>query len=233
MLIDLHAHSKAISRCSRITGKDNIDLSLEKGMDGFVITNHYDKNYVVNNDYLDLVNRYINEYYDLKEYGEKVGFKVFFGIEVTLNKHNDAHILIYGVEPLFLLDNPCLYDYTQEELYKLVKENGGIVIYPHPFRDLNKKLDLKYVDGIEVNCHPLYGNTYSNEVINIAKQNGLLITCGGDCHHDTYRPKCGVYLPNDIKSNLDLKDYLVNSNEIKLCIQEVNCYEDDYLFIKR
>ena len=168
MLIDLHAHSKAISRCSRITGKDNIDLSLEKGMDGFVITNHYDKNYVVNNDYLDLVNRYINEYYDLKEYGEKVGFKVFFGIEVTLNKHNDAHILIYGVEPLFLLDNPCLYDYTQEELYKLVKENGGIVIYPHPFRDLNKKLDLKYVDGIEVNCHPLYGNTYSNEVINFA-----------------------------------------------------------------
>ena len=68
MLIDLHAHSKAISRCSRITGKDNIDLSLEKGMDGFVITNHYDKNYVVNNDYLDLVNRYINEYYYVQFY---------------------------------------------------------------------------------------------------------------------------------------------------------------------
>jgi hypothetical protein len=92
---------------------------------------------------------------------------------------------------------------------------------------------MNYVDGIEINCHPLYGNTYSNEIIKIAKQNNLIITCGGDYHHDTYRPKCGVYFPDDIKSNKDLKDYLVNSNEIKLCIQEVNYYEDDYLFIKR
>ena len=50
MLIDLHAHSKAISKCSRIKGIDNIELA----------------------------KRYIQEYYDLKEYGDKHNFKVYF-----------------------------------------------------------------------------------------------------------------------------------------------------------
>ena len=125
MLIDLHAHSKAISKCSRIKGIDNIELAKSIGLDGFILTNHYDRNYVENNDYMDLAKRYIQEYYDLKEYGDKHNFKVYFGIEVTLNKHNDAHILVYGVEPSFLLDNPKLYDLTQKELYDLVKENKG------------------------------------------------------------------------------------------------------------
>ena len=44
MLIDLHAHSKAISKCSRINGIDNIELAKSIGLDGFILTNHYDKN---------------------------------------------------------------------------------------------------------------------------------------------------------------------------------------------
>ena len=79
MLIDLHAHSKAISKCSRIKGIDNIELAKSLGLNGFILTNHYDRNYVENNDYMDLAKRYIQEYYDLKEYGDKHNFKVYFG----------------------------------------------------------------------------------------------------------------------------------------------------------
>ena len=64
MLIDLHAHSKAISKCSRINGIDNIELAKSIGLNGFILTNHYDRNYVENNDYMDLAKRYIKEYYD-------------------------------------------------------------------------------------------------------------------------------------------------------------------------
>ena len=49
MLIDLHAHSKAISKCSRINGIDNIELAKSLGLNGFILTNHYDKNYIENN----------------------------------------------------------------------------------------------------------------------------------------------------------------------------------------
>ena len=232
MLIDLHAHSKAISKCSRINGIDNIELAKSLGLNGFILTNHYDRNYIENNDYMDLAKRYIQEYYDLKEYGDKHNFKVYFGIEVTLNKHNDAHILVYGVEPSFLLNNPKLYDLTQKELYSLVKENKGILVYAHPYRDLNKKLDINYVDGIEVNCHPLYKNTYSKEIIKLAKENHKILTCGADYHHDTYRPKCGVYIEDDIDDIIKLKDYLINSKEIKLCIHEVDSEIYDYIFRK-
>ena len=34
----------------------------------------------------------------------KIGIKCYFGVEVTMSKHNDVHMLVYGVEPEFLLD---------------------------------------------------------------------------------------------------------------------------------
>jgi histidinol phosphatase-like PHP family hydrolase len=43
MLIDLHAHSKGISKCSRIDGIDNIELAKSIGLDGFILTNHNHK----------------------------------------------------------------------------------------------------------------------------------------------------------------------------------------------
>ena len=235
MLIDLHAHSKGISRCCQIDGKDMVLLTKNTGMDGVILTNHYDKNYLLNENDIDgFAKRYVDEYYYVKEEGNKIGFKVFFGIEVTLAKHNNVHMLVYGVDTDFVLKHPTLYDYTQKELYELVHKHNGILVQAHPFRKgIDVLLDLKYLDGVEANCHPLYDATHVNKLANIAKENHILLTCGGDFHNDTHRPKCGVYLTNDLKDTFEIITYLQESKEIKLCIQEVkemNTY--DYTFTK-
>ena len=233
MLIDFHAHSKGISRCCKIDGKDMVLVTKNAGMDGIILTNHYDKDYITV-DALELANRYINEYFYVKECGEAIGFKVFFGIEVTLAKHNNVHMLVYGVSTDFLLNHPELYDYTQKELYKLVKASNGILVQAHPYRKgKNVLLDLKYLDGVEANCHPKYDGTYVMDFAKLANDNKLLLTCGGDFHNDTRRVKCGVYIDDGLVDTLDIVRFLNNSKEIKLCLEEpTNSLSYDFIYRK-
>lgn len=234
MLIDMHAHSKGISRCCQIDGKDMVQVVKSHGMDGIILTNHYDKWYVENDDAFSFARRYVEEFHYVKIHGFGVGIKVFFGIEVTMAKHNNIHMLIYGVDPKFVLKYPKIYDLTQEELYHLVHLNNGILVQAHPFRGgKSVLLDLAYLDGVEVNCHPLYDGTHLVELAKIAIDNKLLLTCGGDYHADTIRPKCGVYFKDDIIKMNDLMQELLTSKETKLCVQEVTGTKTvDYIYKK-
>lgn len=223
MLIDLHAHSSGISQCCRIPYDQVLKQALESGMDGIILTNHYKSYYVQDGRVDDLVERYIAEFYATEQYGREIGCKVFFGIEVTVDKYPGVDMLIYGVEPEFLRKHSYIFDCTQKELYEQVKSDDGILIQAHPFRNGTTVLDTDYLDGVEINCHPLYGNSYSKEILEIAEKEHLIVTCGGDFHADTYRPKCGMYLPDETKDHNDLRSYLLSSEEKKLCIQEPNC----------
>ena len=199
-----------------------LEVAKEAGIDGIVLTNHYQKGYISNGDVNELVEKYIEEYLYTKKCGEKSGIKVFFGIEVTMEKYPNVHMLIYGIAVDFLRKYPYLFDYTQEELYETVKNEGGILVQAHPFRNGTTVLDTDYMDGVEINCHPLYKKSYCQELIKIAEDNDLLLTCGGDFHADTYRPKCGVYLPDDIADENMMVEYIKNSEEYSLRMQEPN-----------
>lgn len=234
MLIDFHAHSKGISKCCQIDGDKMVLVVKEKGMDGIILTNHYDKSYVIENDIIGLAKRYIDEYYYVKACGDKINIKVFFGIEVTMSKHNNLHMLVYGVEPEFILKYPDIYDYKIDKLSKIVHEEGGILVQAHPYRGgIDKLLDLKYLDGIETNCHPLYDGSYLYRITTITKLNKKIVTCGGDYHADTHRVKCGVYLPDNISTEKEIIRYLLTANEILLHLQEPDYMESyQYKFIK-
>ena len=146
MLIDFHAHSKGISKCCQIEGDKMVLVVKEKGMDGIILTNHYDKSYVIENDIIGLAKRYIDEYYYVKECGDKINIKVFFGIEVTMSKHNNLHMLVYGVEPEFILQYPDIYDYEIDKLSKIVHEEGGILVQAHPYACLTSLSSLHAVN---------------------------------------------------------------------------------------
>ena len=224
MLIDLHAHS-ALSRCCKIDGRCNLVVAKEFGMDGFVLTNHYDKSYLINDDKIDYANRYINEYYYVKKYADTIGMKCYFGIEVTMAKHNDVHMLVYGVETEFLLKYPDLYYYEQKDLYELVHKYNGILVQAHPLRkNINVLLDPKYLDGVELNSHTIKEGPHTEEIIEIAKTYNLLVTSGGDFHNDAPRAKCGVYLPDDLNTTMDIVNYLREVDEIKMVVQETKDY---------
>ena len=43
MLIDLHAHTGGISKCCRIPADKVVQAAKDVGLDGIVLTNHYQK----------------------------------------------------------------------------------------------------------------------------------------------------------------------------------------------
>lgn len=220
MLADLHAHSSGISKCCRIPFEEVINQARRHGMECIVLTNHYQKSYIEDGDAIGFAKRYIEEYHKARDYGKTVDFTVIFGIEVTMEKYPAVHMLIYGVPEEFLLENPCVFDLTQEELYELVKSYGGILVQAHPFRNGATVLDVNFLDGIEINCHPLYKKSYAEELIKIAEENNLALTCGGDFHADTYRPQCGMYLPDCLFDTFELAKHILYEDEITLCIHE-------------
>lgn len=222
MLIDMHAHSSGISRCCKITAEDAIKKTSESGMDGLVLTNHYVKNYVGDGDYAAFARRYMEECDKAVALGKQLGIPVFWGIEVTPEFDPVVHLLIYGVPYDFLFQHSQLFDYDLPTLYRVVKEAGGVLIQAHPFRNGARVLDTKFLDGIEVNCHPKYDRTYRAELFEIAAKEGLRVTCGGDFHNDTHRPRCGMYLPDGVQTSAQLGQYLATAHRVKLCVQETD-----------
>lgn len=220
MLIDLHAHSSGISQCCQIPYRQVLAHARANGIDGIVLTNHYQKYYFDPGDELEFARRYIAEYEAARQYSETTDCRVFFGAEVTMAQYADAHLLLYGIDPSFLLDYPTLCDFTQEELYSIVKAHNGIVVQAHPFRGREEVLDTRYLDGIEINCHPKYGSTYADRILRIAKEHGLILTCGGDYHADTYRPISGMVIPDTVTDHRGLRDYLCSGCEKTIYMQE-------------
>lgn len=222
MLIDLHAHSSGISKCCRIPADKVVEAAKEVGIDGIVLTNHYDENYVPDGNYTAFAEKYVAEYAYAKRCGEQIGCKVFFGMEVTMAKHDNVHMLLYGVDEAFALEHPTVFAYSQQELYALVHENGGILVQAHPFRgNVDRLLDTRYLDGVEISCHPMYEGTHADELRLIAERSGLIMTCGGDYHADTHRPHCGVYLPDSVKNSGEMVKHLLAADTIQLCVQEI------------
>lgn len=222
MLIDLHAHSAGISTCCKATPADVIRCAKEKGIDGVVLTNHYQKNYLREGESpTDFAHRYLAEYDTFKTLGEAERFSVFFGIEITMEHYHRVHMLVYGIDGDFVLRHAEMYNYTQAELYTAVKAAGGTMIQAHPMRlGYNVLLDTAMLDGVEVNSHPKYHTIHLAEMTEIAHQNGLLLTSGGDFHKDTHRPRCGVYLPDHLQSTREIMDHLRAAESVTLCVQE-------------
>lgn len=223
MLIDLHAHSSGISRCCRQDARAIIEKALETGIDGIVLTNHYQECYIEDGRVAEFVEKYIAEYEQAKAVGDELGAKVFFGVEVTLNCDSRLHMLVYGVSADFLRENPLLWALTPEELYKLVSEAGGAVVQAHPYRNGAVPLPSAVIDGVELSCHPVYDGTNVHKLLPYAAQHSLAVTCGGDYHADTpYRAKCGVYLPEETKDTFDIARFIKSAPEMKLSVHEVH-----------
>lgn len=221
MLIDLHAHTSGISRCCRADAPTVLAAARDAGLDGIVLTNHYYKGYITDGDAAALARAYVDEFYYTEKVGKEMGMTVLFGIEVSMAKHGNVHMLVYGVSPEFLLERPEIHELTQEELYREVVAAGGVLVQAHPLRrEVNRLLDVKYLHGVEVNSHPIYHHTHYKEMREVAEQFGLILTSGGDYHADTpYRPVCGSYIPDGTDTR-GLATFLKTTSEIRLKIHE-------------
>ena len=232
MLIDMHTHSSGISGCCQLDVYEIVDAAKKTGLDGIILTNHYhSEGHLDYASVADYVENYIKEYEFARAYGEKVGLKVFFGVEITAEFMERIHLLAYGVGEDFLRENPGIYNLSQKEIYERVHQYGGILVEAHPFRHNCPILDTRYLDALEINCHPIYKTTHYEDVKAGALNGGVMLTCGSDYHGDTeYRPLCGVYFPEDVKTIDHITQYIKNTSQIKLRVHEVNGISEDRVY---
>lgn len=223
--IDVHVHSKGVSTCSCVSVEELVEQKLAQGYDGMVLTNHCQAWYYDPPQHGEYVKSVLAEYERGRAYGAQRNFRVLLGLEVTINKPFYSDWLLYGVTGEFLAKTPCLYNLNQRELFELCEENGVVLVQAHPYR-ANRSYcedmrpgDPRYMHGVEINCTE--GDLEKkDEVLALARQNGLLVTCGTDYHGPNRTFRGGMYLPEGVERSADLACYLRQTDETNLFLEE-------------
>lgn len=211
MLIDGHIHSKGISFCSQLTYQQVLEECLEDGVEGIVLSNHC-KTEQIKIPYGEWLKKYLEEYHLAKEYGEKIGIKVLFSIEVTLKEKPNVDYLLYGLPEEGFLESPFFCDMNQKELFDYCVEKDTLLVQAHPYRNGAVPQNPDWLHGVEINCHPLYKTNGKERVTEFAKKHDLLLTCGSDYHGDTYKAKCGIIMPDTVSTIKEFEKELLEKN---------------------
>ncbi|MBQ9482300.1 MAG: hypothetical protein IJU84_09060 [Clostridia bacterium] len=227
--IDAHVHSSGISKCSHVTVEQLSDDKMREGYDGMILVNHCQPWYYAPEEQNDFMRLVVKEYERAKKYGDNVGFRAFFGLEVTIEQpYNDW--LLYCVNEKFLLSAPCLYKLRQKELFDLCEDNGIVLVQAHPFRNSGWG-EPEYMRGVEINCTPP-DYARAEETACIAQKRGLLLTCGTDYHGDARPTNGGIYLPENITSGEEVARYLLSAKNTELFLGEKDFTAPGYRPVK-
>ncbi|MCR5459564.1 MAG: GNAT family N-acetyltransferase [Acetatifactor sp.] len=222
---ETHLHTVESSACGVTPGREYPAIFKERGYDGIFITDHFFHGNTRPSRELpwpEYVDAYMKGYEEAKKAGDKIGFKVFFGIEENFE---GDEFLIYGVDREFLLAHPEIPHWTREDMIKAVHEAGGAVMQAHPFRDRDyiKKIHLypENVDGIEgINT----ANTANDNLAALcyALHYGLMIQAGSDTHSKWAigDGNGGILYEKPITSELDYADRLRRRDRPKIFYPE-------------
>ena len=207
---DTHVHTAEASGCATASGAEQARRYKELGYDGIIITDHFfNGNSAIHNyyDWYDRVRQFCKGYENAKAEGDKIGLKVFFGIEFS---YFGTDLLTYGVDKDWLYQNDNIMDVSVYEYIKRVHNAGGIIVHAHPFREasyINEvKLMPKWVDGVEVYNAGNYDEKFNERAKWYAEQYNLPITAGTDNHHLTAERISGICTEQPLES---IEDYIV------------------------
>ena len=205
---ETHSHTAQTSKCASITGSELAKFYKSLGYTGLFITDHFfNGNTTVPRDleWTERVRLFRAGYLDAKSEGDRLGLDVFFAWEYSWGGND---FLIYGLDEEWLLKNSDQLSLKPREYMKKVREDGGLVIHAHPFREAGYiesiKLIPRDVDGVEV-INASRTDQENSAAFWYAKNYELLLSAGSD-NHSGYREKLsGVYLPERIS---DTKDFV-------------------------
>lgn len=223
---EMHLHIYGASGCAAETPENIAKIYYKAGYGAITVTNHYMK-YIFENYYPSRLNTdrerikyYVSFYKELKKCCKPYGIKVFLGMELNPECMNTAEVtpaaefLCYGVTEKFLYDYPCLYDYTQKELFEIFNSNKILMFQAHPFRGYCIRGDFRYMHGLEVYNGNHQNNNQMAEAA--AKQNNLLAVSGSDFHVNLENSVSGgILIPENINNSVQLAMYIKN-NRIEL-----------------
>lgn len=217
-LYETHCHTNVISFCGKISPKEIVELYVKNGYTGVFIADHFlNGNCILSlkeeKDYKKQIHGFFEGYRQVKECG-KGKLDVFPAFEYS---YKGTDILVYGLDEDKLINMPEILDLTTKQFINYVKENGGITIQAHPFRE------APYIDHIR-----LFTNTTGVEIINTSMKeyvNNLsefyfnemnnispkIKTCGSDLHRKEQEIIGGISFETKVKSVEDFIDKLKNN----------------------
>ena len=135
---------------------------------------------------------YLDGYRKTKEQGDKIGIKVYLGLEIRFSKENENDYLIYGVDDE--ITSIC-YDNFRENLEffrKNVSLPRSVFVQAHPFRNGMERMNPELLDGVETfNMHPGHNGQIA-VACRYARENGFMIKTVGDDYHHKNRGHEGV-----------------------------------------
>lgn len=213
MKIDMHTHCLPVSRCAHHQPEEFPAIFQSKGMDGFVLTNHC---YPYHCDSLGTdpslqAQMYLDTFRRCQANGEKIGVRVFFGVELKLIKEPCApEFLLYGIAEETFLQSFPLYDLSLKELFFFCEKNDILLIQAHPFRTKNcfTQEDMQYIHGLEVyNSHP-HNDPRFADTYQLALQYGKCMTAGSDFHHISQAGSAGMTVPDSVCDQFMLRDHI-------------------------
>lgn len=183
---ETHLHTKEASACSGCPASEYPQKYKDAGFTGIFVTDHFfNGNSAVSRElpWEERVDIYCSGYEHAKEAGDKIGFDVFFGLEV--NFAGDEYLL-YGPDKAWLKAHPDIMIWSHEQLRCEVHKIRGVMVQAHPYRDRG------YLQAIRV--HPHHADAFESYntgnfpycdqyAYTYATQNGILMTSGSDIHN--------------------------------------------------
>ena len=220
---ETHFHTAESSRCGQTPAVEAVRHFKERGYDGLFITDHiigYCSSFATPEmSWEEKVACQAEGYLCAKAEGDRIGLKVFFGIEAAF--YGTCHILTYNLSIEWLLKHPEIMEKSFSEYCDFVHEAGGFVVQAHPFRyrDDEIHLLLPQMDAIEgVNgCNDEMANELSIAYARLAEKP---MVAGSDMHDISQIQRNGIETQKPLDSALDYLN-VIKSGEFKIFGEEL------------
>ena len=207
---ETHLHTSEASPCSAYEAAEMVRIYAEAGYKTIIVTDHIKEKYIENfpeKTWEAMINQFFVGYENAVKAGEKHGVNIILGAEYELNGCPN-HYLTYGITPEIIRANPDICKCTPEEFYRIMKENGVLVVQAHPYRNGKCYPTPNAVDGFEIYNSSPYQTDYSEKSEATAKEFGLLVTSGSDAHRTEELTRSGMTSENEIKTAADFVELI-------------------------
>ena len=200
--IETHLHTSESSPCSQLSAAEMVELYHKAGYKTVIVTDHFIPKYLNGYDsecWQNAVDRFFLGYRNAKAAGDKLGVNVLMGAEIALvNVHGDY--LLYGITPEIFYKYPDVFQMTHQEFYRVMHEEGVMVVQAHPRRGGGMYSDFNCVDGLEVhNSNPRHDD-HEDITMAQAEEHNMYKTAGSDAHRLDDYGLSGMMSETEIKT---------------------------------
>ena len=209
MRFEMHIHTgDSNAPVANIPAAKLVELYHEKGYDGMVFTDHFSEEAM---DWLSpetqgfsheqIIDRWLKSYRSAKEAGDRLGMKIFLGMELRFTDTINDY-LVYGITEEFLKEHPPLHLLSLDELNR-IKTDDMLIYQAHPFRNRMVVGAPDKLFGVEVyNGATEYKRNLTADLW--SEMYGLHKISGSDCHQLPQLAKAGLDFIDEIHTYQDL-----------------------------